>query len=84
MCDVHLIETMMQATTAAGKCDYCSASVDGPAWIVQGRLDDGSEGLYQFIYCCAPDNCLLAAEQDEEAIAAGDGCFSYGSGQRIA
>jgi len=77
MCDVHLIETAREERTGAAglRCSYCDDPIHGDYVHVEGRLDDGSPGLYRFTY--HPD-CAWDAEHDLDAIDAGAGCFDYG------
>lgn len=78
MCDVHLAETrrVLGPAGAGLRCCYCGDPIQGEALHVEGRLDDGSPGLYRFAY--HPD-CAWDMEHDEEVIEARAGCFDYGA-----
>lgn len=77
MCDVHLIETCREHRSRAQglRCSYCASAIHGDYVHVAGHLDDGSPGLYRFVY--HPD-CAWDVEHYDEAIEASEGCFDYG------
>lgn len=78
MCNVHLVETAraLRPAGAGLRCCYCETPIQGDAVHVEGRLDDGSPGLYRFAY--HPD-CAWDMEHDDDVIDARDGCFDYGT-----
>jgi hypothetical protein len=77
MCDVHLIETsrVLRHADEGLRCCYCETPIQGDAVHVAGHLDDGSPGLYRFVY--HPD-CAWDMEHDHEVVDARHGCFDYG------
>jgi hypothetical protein len=77
MCDVHLIETsrFSRDTPEDTRCCYCGERIRGQGVYVEGHLDDGSPGLYRFIY---HEDCAWDMEHDLDEIEAHEGCFSYG------
>lgn len=77
MCDVHLVETARKTgpVPSGTACCYFGASIEGDGVIVEGQLEDGSPGLYRFIY---HDDCAWDMEHDDDQIDAHDDCFNHG------
>lgn len=67
-----MIEDRRLVVPATGKkCSYCEGIIRGDGVLIQGRLDDGSPGVFEAYY--HPD-CSEDMEYDYDET----GCFQYG------